>query len=92
MDKLTKRIRCNPDGSLLIKRWDNGLVQTNKFEVVYETETGYQKMDGVRKDLYKDMITKMPEVMNTQENRSMANGNVAANEEYIQGWETEIEY
>lgn len=42
MDKLTKKIRCNPDGTLLIKRWDDRLVVKGK------TEEGAPGMRDIR--------------------------------------------
>jgi len=32
MDKLAKRIRYNPDGTLLIRRWDDKLIVKGKLE------------------------------------------------------------
>lgn len=38
MDQMTRRISCYPDGSKIIKTWDNGVIVKGKLKALYEAD------------------------------------------------------
>ncbi|MCR2822093.1 hypothetical protein [Lederbergia panacisoli] len=95
MDKGMRRIRCNPDGSILFKRWNNTLVVKGKFDAIIETASGYEQTDGERKEYYAELLEEMAGESDTFNDLTAAGieANRIAYKEFINnGWETDIQY
>ncbi|MBW8348338.1 hypothetical protein K0H71_02625 [Bacillus sp. IITD106] len=95
MDKGMRRIRCNPDGSILFKSWNNTLIFKGKYDAMFETASGYEQTDGERKEYYGELLKEM---LNESDNFDDLTG---AGKEIIQldenaylynGWETDLQY
>lgn len=83
MDKLTRRIRCNPDGSMLLKRWDNAIVVKGRQDLIYETETGFEQTGSDKLEFLGNLADEekdTAELYAAHENRSSI------------CWETDIDY
>jgi len=95
MDKRTRSIRCNPDGSILFKRWNNTFLVKGKFDAIFETASGYEQTDGERKEFYAELFEDMKGELDTLDGLTAAGieTNQIAYKEYINnGWETDLQY
>ncbi|MBS4220259.1 hypothetical protein KHA96_18315 [Bacillus sp. FJAT-49711] len=91
MDKGMRRIRCNPDGSILFKRWNNTLVVKGKFDAIYETASGYEQTDGDKKEYYAELLEEMAGEATILDDLTAAG--VETNRTfYNNGWETDLQY
>ncbi|MBS4197503.1 hypothetical protein [Lederbergia citri] len=91
MDKGMRRIRCNPDGSILFKSWNNTLVFKGKYVAIFETASGYEQTDGERKEYYGELVEA---ILNEPDNFDDVTVAVKEIENaYINnGWETDLQY
>ncbi|MBS4205904.1 hypothetical protein [Lederbergia citrea] len=99
MDKMTRRIRCNPDGTVVFKRWDNTLVIKGKSETIHEPENGYMEQDGMRIDYYSDYAGELQNDQGMTDSTDAIDKGLETesylstfDDHLIHGWETEIEY
>jgi len=94
MAKGLRRIRCNPDGSILFKRWNNTLVVKGKFDTIYETASGYEQTDGERKGYYAELIEEILGEHDTIDYLTAAG--LESNQYYKEytnnGWEIDLQY
>lgn len=91
MDKGMRRIRCNPDGSILFKSWNNTLVFKGKYDAIFETASGYEQTDGERKEYYGELVEA---ILNESENFDDVTvaGKEIENAYINNGWETNLQY
>ncbi|MBS4209209.1 hypothetical protein [Bacillus sp. FJAT-50079] len=76
MERLTKRILCNPDGTIYLKRSNDEVVLIGKSEAIIETEVGFDPIDK-QKGNYESMDEMLF---------------FAQEEAVDRGWETELDY
>ncbi|MBS4198341.1 hypothetical protein KHA93_01535 [Bacillus sp. FJAT-49732] len=95
MDKGLRRIRCNPDGSILFKRWNNTLVVKGKFDAIFETASGYEQTAGERKEYYAELLEEMMREADSLDHLHVVGldtNQIDYREYRNNGWETELQY
>ncbi|MFD1707797.1 hypothetical protein ACFSCZ_13815 [Siminovitchia sediminis] len=80
MDKLSKRVMYNPDGSSVIRRWDNSIIVKGKQDSAFESNHS-KAMD---RNEFTSMTVLYTDDLEEFEDRYL--------DEPVNNWETEVDY
>ncbi|MCM3111017.1 hypothetical protein [Lederbergia lenta] len=96
MDRLTSRIRCNSDGSIVFRHSDNSLVIKGRSDALLDMENKFVSTKTLQKHVHSQLFYEIPVVLEAKEKGSVTDldEDISTSQKAIlnQGWETEIEY